>query len=329
MNPKYNVVIIGAGNIGALYDTPKSKNILTHAHAFTKHKGFKLVGFIDIDKQKAKKAVSIWGGKAFFSIKEAFNKQRIDVAVVAVPDQNHYQVLKKISQFPIKLVFAEKPLTTTLKEADEIVRLYKEKNIPVVVNYSRRFIPEFELIRKNIKSNLYGNYLKGSGYYGKGFLHNGSHTIDLIRFFIGEVQSARITASSFDFCQQDPSLSMVLKLKNKTQFFLQHIDYNLFNIYEIDLLFEKGRIVIKDRGFKIDEYTVKPSKIFPDYKNIIKNNSLNTSLGKSTYHLASNAYNFLTKNEKIKCSLEDGYQAVKICSKIISQFKKENPICLN
>ena len=298
MNPKYNVLIIGAGNIGALYDTPKSKNILTHAHAFSQHPGFNLLGFIDCNKSKAGKAASIWRGKVFTSISD-LPSENIDVVIVAVPDEAHFSVLKEIVDLPIKLVIAEKPLTRTIYQANKIRQLYLRKKIPVIVNYTRRFVPEFELIRKNIKSNLYGNYLKGSGYYGKGFLHNGSHTLDLIRFFIGEVQSARITASSFDFCQQDPSLSMVLKLKNKTQFFLQHFDHNLFTIYEIDLFFEKGRILIKDLGFKIDEYKIKPSKSFPGHKNVIRVNSINTSLGKSIYYLASNAYNFLTKNENI------------------------------
>ena len=32
---KYNVVIIGSGNIGAFYDEPGSEQILTHAHAFS------------------------------------------------------------------------------------------------------------------------------------------------------------------------------------------------------------------------------------------------------------------------------------------------------
>ena len=61
----YNVLIIGAGKIGAFFDQPGSENILTHAHAFSTHPGFKLLGFVDSNAGQAQKAVSIWGGEYF------------------------------------------------------------------------------------------------------------------------------------------------------------------------------------------------------------------------------------------------------------------------
>ena len=49
MDKSFNVLIIGAGNIGALYDTPDMDKVLTHAHAFSIINGFKLLGFVDLD----------------------------------------------------------------------------------------------------------------------------------------------------------------------------------------------------------------------------------------------------------------------------------------
>lgn len=46
------VVIIGAGNIAAGFDTPESKKILTHAHAVVVNPDFQLLGFYDIDEKK-------------------------------------------------------------------------------------------------------------------------------------------------------------------------------------------------------------------------------------------------------------------------------------
>lgn len=316
MRPQYNVLIIGAGNIGALFDKPHSNEILTHAHAYWKHKGYNLLGFIDTKKNKAQKAVSIWGGKAYFSIQQAFREEKIDVVSVAVPDKYHFEVLKELSQFPVKLVFTEKPLTKTLQEADRIFKLYNKKNIPVAVNYSRRFVPEFQKISSDIKKGFYGAYLTGTGYYGKGIIHNGSHIIDILRFFNREVKRVKSISSKSDFYKDDKSVSSILFFDDNTQFFLQYADGRLYTLFEIDLLFEKKRIRIINSGFKIEEYKIKQDKVFKGYRNLIKTNEINTSLGNSLYYAADNIYEYLTKEEKLKCDLEDGYKALETCIQI-------------
>lgn len=111
MRRMYNVLIVGAGNIGAFFDMPSSKNILTHAHAFTKAKGFNFLGFVDIDKEKAQNAAKLWNTSYFENLSEAFNKNRIDIISICTPDEFHYNLLKQLADFPVRLVFAEKPLT--------------------------------------------------------------------------------------------------------------------------------------------------------------------------------------------------------------------------
>lgn len=323
MKPQYKVLIVGAGKIGAFFDTPKSKNILTHAHAFTKHKGFRLLGFIDIDQKKAQKAAAIWGGKAFSNLEKTLNQEKVDIVVVSVPDNYHYEILKNISHFPLKLVLAEKPITKTLKEAVKISKLYQEKKIPVAVNYTRRFVPEFEKLKKNISRGIYGQYITGTGYYGKGTLNNGSHLIDLLRFLIGEIKDIEVIDDIVDYSSDDPSASAILKLKNNQQFYLQNVDCRLFTIFEIDLLFEKSRVVIKDLGFNIEKYKVKESKIFKGYKDIIRVCQTKTSLDKALYYAADNIYNFLFKGKHLKCTLEDGYRALEICTKILKKINHE------
>ena len=59
----YNVLIVGAGDIGSGFDNPNSTEVLTHAHAFVKHEGFNLIGFVEPNKgvalNAAKKMVNI------------------------------------------------------------------------------------------------------------------------------------------------------------------------------------------------------------------------------------------------------------------------------
>lgn len=313
---KYSVLIIGAGNIGAFFDTPENEEILTHAHAFTRHTGFDLVGFFDIDQKKAQKAAGLWGCKAFRTIDNAFNSESIDVVSVAVPDEYHYAVLKEISRFPIKVVFVEKPLTKTADEAKEIVQIFKDRSIDVSVNYSRRFVPEFERIKNNIEMGIYGKYLTGTGYYGKGIIHNGSHLIDLLRYLIGEIDTMKPICSISDFYSNDESVSAVLTFENNKPFFLQHVDCRKYTIFEIDVLFERKRIKIYDSGFKIGEYDIQKSKIFKGYKNIVKTVEIDTSLHNALYNAAEDIYKHLIEGQNLKCNIENGYKTLIISIKI-------------
>jgi predicted dehydrogenase len=320
-NVIYNSLIVGAGNIGALFDSPGAINILTHAHAYKKFKGFELLGFVDVDVERAKKAASLWGCAMFHSIENAFDNSSIDVVSVTVPDEHHYKVLKEISEFPVKCVFAEKPLTKELEEAEEIIQIYQKKKIDLFVNYSRRFVPEYEMIRDDIHRGVYGDYVSGTGFYGKGINHNGSHLIDMIRYFIGEVQDSHVSDYAFDFYNDDPSVSCILTLYNDRKFYMQHIDCNLFSIFELDMFFQKKRIRTQESGFIIEEYDLIESDNYVGYKNMVKTGENRTSLGKALYYAVKNIYDFLAEGSAIKCSVFDGYKTVEACTDIIKKVK--------
>lgn len=311
MNQIYNVLIIGAGKIGAFFDSPDADSVLTHAHAFKKHEGFKLIGFIDSEIEKAKKAASIWGGGFYANIGEVFETEKVDLAVVAVPDEFHYRVLKELSKLPLRAVLTEKPLTKELTEAEELVRVFNERNIPVTVNYFRRFIPEIEKIKDKILSGVYGGFLVGSGYYGKGIVHNGSHVIDLLRFLVGEIREIMTVSAIADFYEDDKSVSAVLKLGSQGNFFLGCADCRNYTLLEMDLLFERKRIRISEVVSKIEEFDVQESKLFKGYHNIVKTAEYPTSFNDALYFEAENIYRNLTEGQALKCPAEDGYKTLK------------------
>ena len=163
---------------------------------------------------------------------------------------------------PVKFIFLEKPAVTTAAEADVVRTLYGELPIRVQVNYTRRFVPEIRSIREAIRSGNYGTFLTGTGYYGKGLLHNGSHMVDLLQFLVGEVGEVAKVSEMADFYDQDPSVSALLTMRGGGIFHLCHIDCRKFHVFELDLTFEKKRIRIRELGTIIEEYSVGDNRVF-------------------------------------------------------------------
>ncbi len=312
---RYNVLIVGAGNIGASFDRPSDKKILTHAHAYTACPGFKLAGFVDSDVKRSIKASRSWGGKAFASIEEAFSSGKVDVVSVAVPDSGHYEVLRKISRYPIKLVFCEKPLALSVRHCREISELYFRKKILLIVNYTRRFVPEFNALRKDISSGKYGKFVTGTGHYGKGLFHNGSHMVDLLRFLLGEVRTPVSLGKTEDYYDQDPSVSAFLRISGG-DFYLAPAPCGNYTVFEIDLFFQKSRIRITESGFRIEKYDVKTSPVFKGYKILGLSSCIETDLGKGLLYAAKNIYDCLKGAAEPLCSGREASLSLASCEKI-------------
>ncbi len=310
--PVFNVLIIGAGKIGAHFDTPDSTDVWTHAHAFSQSPTFKLLGFLDPDITQAQSAITQWGGEVFDSIDTAFKQHSVDVVCIASPDETHADILQALLSYSPKLVFCEKPLTTELGQAKKLVVQYQQQNIPLLVNYTRRFVPEFQQLQSNIKSDLYGKFVGGNSIYGKGFKHNGSHLIDLLYFLIGDIDGVQPAQEIHDFTSNDPSISVLLTLENQP-FWVQAMDSRLYTIFEMDLFFEHARIQILDSGFHIQISVPAASANFNGYQNLKQTQTIQTSLNQAMVHAADHITAHLTQNKPLLCSGEEALKTLAVC----------------
>lgn len=306
----YNTVIIGAGNIAAKFDSKDTTEILTHAHAFQNSDAFRLLGFYDKDYNVAKIAAKNWGCHAFESLESALDSA--EIVSCCVPDPYHKEILEKVAKYKPKLVITEKPLTVSMTEAKAIEQIY-DHQIPILLNYSRRFLKEFQNLREKIKQ--YGAFLKGVGYYGKGILHNGSHMIDLLRFLLESVECLEVLKPEIHDFNGDISTDVRLQIQNG-QFQMIAIDSRIATIFEMELFFEKARIRILDGGTRIELYQIKESGTYQGYYNYVLSSCESVNYSNAMTGLMENAQRFLDGDQKLLCTLEDGIDVLQICTQI-------------
>jgi len=309
----YNVLIIGAGRIGAFFDSPEAEKVLSHGGGFYRQREFNIVGFVDTDFEAAQKASEIWGGRGFSSIDEAFEHCRIDVVSVTVPDEFHYSTVEAIIGKGVQLIILEKPIATTLEEGDKLLSLIEGDGSEVIVNYTRRFVPEIRALKTLIQDGDYGGFVNGTGHYGKGVLHNGSHMIDLIRYLLGEVKSFSNYASKYDYYEDDPTVSSLLHLDNGGTFNMCGTNSKNFTIFEMDLMFEKGRIRIIDSGFDVEMYKVEGSDVFEGYKYLKLDKHIKTDLINNMKYVVEHALDVLENNSRNISTVYEGYRNLELC----------------
>ena len=318
----YKALIVGAGDIGAGYDTPSSDQYLTYAHAFKDHSGFSLIGFVETNEKKGLVASKKWQVNFFRSISCAFDNFKIDVVSIAVPDESHYQILKEVAKYQPKFVIAEKPLTQTISQAKEIANLYKK--IPSFVNFKRRFTPEIISLKHKIKNNEFGEFRFGTAYYGKGFIHNGSHLLNLLVFLL-EIKwdHFEIIDTIIDYKEDDPSVSVLLKTKgNDLSFLIKSIDQNEFTVFDFEMIFSKGKIRITDLGVEIEEYQIDQNDTFSNFSTLKLKKRYKTSLNRSMIFMVDNVHKILTQEAPIPCKFNEIYKEMELAQKIINSIKR-------
>jgi predicted dehydrogenase len=99
----------------------------------------KFVGVVDADQSRSKAVASEFGTQAFRSVAELV-AAGVDAASVAVPTIAHLPVARQLMEAGVA-VLIEKPLASTLAEADELQAIARQHHRVVQVGHLERFNP--------------------------------------------------------------------------------------------------------------------------------------------------------------------------------------------
>lgn len=102
-------------------------------------------------------------------IEESRKKPKIDFVVITTPNVSHYEIAKAFLENGIN-VACEKPLTTTLQEAEELKRLANKHDLLFCVTYSYTAFPVIQLAKKIIRSGEIGSIRMINAQYLQGWL---------------------------------------------------------------------------------------------------------------------------------------------------------------
>ena len=122
--------VLGAGHLGKIH--LKILQDLTDQ--------YELVGFHDPDLIKAEDAQSKFGIRNYDDVQSLIDAA--DVIDIVTPTLNHFDCTKSAIE-NAKHVFVEKPITNTVEEADELLKLIQSSGCKLQVGHVERFNPAF------------------------------------------------------------------------------------------------------------------------------------------------------------------------------------------
>jgi predicted dehydrogenase len=181
MSSLRRALIVGCGKIAGGYNRgPSDSKILTHALAYRRHPGYELVACVDPNEARRSAFAGKWGlSKSFATLEAALENDTFDVVSICSPTGKHLAALDRLADSQVKAVFAEKPLDGKPESALEIGAKFAARNIPVAVNFGRRFDSSIQALRSEIASGRFGKLVSAIGWYSGGVVNNGSHMVDL------------------------------------------------------------------------------------------------------------------------------------------------------
>jgi len=136
---KLNIAIIGIGHLG-------SRHLKIYSELRDK---VSIVGICDIKAARTKKFAGHYNVPLFRNHKDLIGK--VDAVSVCTPTSSHYAVAKDFLESGIHTLI-EKPITTTIEEAEKLGELAEKSNLKLQVGHVERFNSAFIAIRKLAQS---------------------------------------------------------------------------------------------------------------------------------------------------------------------------------
>lgn len=127
MNNKIRVAVVGVGHLGKY-----------HARIYSDMQGVELVAVMDIDADRAHEVAHDCDSQAFTEIVNL--PQVVDAVSIVVPTRDHLSIAKKFLERGVHTLI-EKPLASTVEEAEEIIDLANSNGAILQVGHLERFNP--------------------------------------------------------------------------------------------------------------------------------------------------------------------------------------------
>ncbi|HFK5506558.1 Gfo/Idh/MocA family protein [Elizabethkingia anophelis] len=315
--------LVGAGHLGKI-----------HLRLLNQSEKYELAGFYDSDAENGKKLEQEFGYKYYNDLDQLLSE--IQVLDIVTPTLFHYEYAKKAIEKGIHF-FIEKPVTQTLEQAEELIRLCEEKNIKVQVGHVERYNPAYIATKSYLSNPQFIEIHRLAEFNPRGtdvsvvldlMIHDLDILLSIVKSPVKHLHASGvsvvsktpdITNARIEFengCVANLTTSRIsMKAMRKSRFFQKDA------YISIDFLEKKAEVIRmqaapetpSDFDMIIENAEGEKNQIVFEYPNIQPNNAILDEL--ESFAQA------IEENTPIEVSLNDGTEALKVALKIMELIK--------
>ena len=153
----FGIGIIGCGKIAQVRHIPE----------YAEHKDAKLLGFYDINQQRAAGLAEQYGGTAYATVEALLANPEIQAVSICAANFAHAE-LTIAALNAGKHVLCEKPMAVTLAECEAMVEAAKKNNKFLMIGHNQRLAKAHSVARKLIVDGLIGDIVTFRTTFGHG-----------------------------------------------------------------------------------------------------------------------------------------------------------------
>ncbi|WP_332032809.1 Gfo/Idh/MocA family protein [Kaistella sp.] len=311
--------LVGAGHLGKI-----------HLRLLNQSEKYKLVGFHDADAENGRKIEAEFGYRYFERFEDLL--QEIDMLDIVTPTVYHYDYAMKAIENR-KHFFIEKPVTQTLKQAEEILYKCREFGIKAQVGHVERYNPAFIGSRDYIQDPMFIEIHRLAEFNPRGtdvsvvldlMIHDLDILLSIVKSKVKNIHASgvAVVSKSPDICNARIEFEngcvanlttsrISMKSMRKSRFFQKDA------YISVDFLEKKAEVIRMkeapehptDFDMIIENAEGEKNQIIFEYPNIQANNAILDEL--------ESFADAITENKNVEVSLEDGTEALKVALEIV------------
>ena len=327
------IALIGCGRIGHLLEDDALRNKpCTHAGGCISNK-LKITHAVDCNPQRLKdfaQKFNISNGNSFLNHSDLFKAAIPNMVIISTHTDSHTQIAADAIKHGIKLIVLEKPVGYSLLEVNKLLKLAAANKTHIIVNHERRYDPRYIKAKDIINSGKIGKILNASalihtgGFRGTShsklgggpLLHDGTHLVDILRFFFGDIAQVRgkFQRESRRTGFEDMAYAWMETLSGVNIFMQVGGPKNYFGL-QLDVFGTCGQLTIGNGINKL--FLSSKSKFYQGFNDLCEVNFPKISSGNCFTNMYKEAKNILCqKTNTITSSLYDGYKSLEIVHSI-------------
>jgi len=254
MSKKLKAAVIGCGNIGAsVKNYGRAVRPGSHASAYQANAKTKLAALVENDKDK-------WPGlkndfprvKIYEDADLMFKEIKPDIVSIATPTGSHYKFVLMAAKYKCPAILCEKPISYSVQEAKKMILACQKSNSQLFINHTRHFDPLLQKWSRKVRNGFLGQIYQGNAYYYNGLFNNGTHLIDLLRMFLGEIDWVAVQYNKKTSWQEkDLNVDGLIAFKNGALISFQSLSKN-YGYFGFSLFGEKRMINVTNLAYEIE-----------------------------------------------------------------------------